>query len=117
MDKVLLYIAASQRSLSFGLSALKRRSLPDYEQATDAFNKWRARARRDKQTAAFNQAVQQFKEALPAEDKEAFEEFMLGVRLMSIRDPFKGWYAVGKEISKHWPEGLSAVDAIREERD
>ncbi|MSQ22094.1 MAG: tetratricopeptide repeat protein [Dehalococcoidia bacterium] len=112
-----IYRASSHISLLFGLSALKRRSLPDYEKATDAFIKWCNRARRDKQTAAFKQAVEEIKNALPAEDKETFEEFMLGLRLMSIRDPFKAWDELAKLISKDWPEGLSAVDAIRQERD
>ncbi len=111
-----IYLASSHISLLFGLSALKRRWLPDYEKATDAFIKWRARARRDKQIAAFNQAVKEFKEALPAEEKDTFEDFMLGVRLMSIRDPFKGWKALGKEISKDWPKDVSAVEAVREQR-
>ncbi len=26
------------------------------------------------------------------------------------------WDVLAKEISKHWPEGVSAVDAIREQR-
>ena len=111
-----LYLGAAFVSLLFGLSALERRWLPDLEAATKAFIKWRARARRDKQTAAFNQAVKQFKEALPEEDKDTFEEFMLGVRLASIRDPFRRWEALGKEISKDWPKDVSAVQAIREQR-
>ncbi len=48
---------------------------------------------------------------------EQMEELRLYVRLMSIEDPFEGWRAVGKEISKVWPEGVSAVDAIREQRE
>ncbi|MDO8750988.1 MAG: tetratricopeptide repeat protein [Dehalococcoidia bacterium] len=111
-----IYLAASYISLMFGLAALKRRWLPDYEKATDAFIKWRARARRDKQTAAFKQAVEEVKNGLPKEDIETFEDFMLGVRLMSIRDPFKGWKALGKEISKDWPKDVSAVEAVREQR-
>ncbi len=29
----------------------------------------------------------------------------------------EGWRALTEEISKVWPEGVSAVDAIREQRD
>lgn len=49
--------------------------------------------------------------------KEALEELELTIRLLSIKDPFEGFRALSKEISKHWPEGVSAVDAIREQRD
>jgi tetratricopeptide (TPR) repeat protein len=111
-----IYWAGAYISLLFGLSALKRRWLPDLEAATKAFIKWRARARRDKQLAAFKQAVEEFKKGLSEEAAESFGEFMLGVRLGSMKDPFKRWVAVGKEISKHWPKGVSAVDAIREQR-
>ena len=50
------------------------------------------------------------------EDKEAFKEFQLSVRLLSIRDPFKGWKALSREVSKRWPKNVSAVQAIREQR-
>ena len=39
------------------------------------------------------------------------------VRLLSIKDPFEGWRELGKELSKVWPKDVSAVDAIREQRD
>ena len=49
--------------------------------------------------------------------QDALEELELAVRLLSIKDPFEGWRAFTKEISKVWPEGVSAVDAIREQRE
>ena len=53
----------------------------------------------------------------PEDLREALEELEVMVRLLSIKDPFDGWRALTKEISKVWPEGVSAVDAIREQRD
>jgi tetratricopeptide (TPR) repeat protein len=55
----------------------------------------------------------------PASDElqEVIEEWELAVRLLAIKDPFEGWRALAKEISKDWPEGVSAVDAIREQRE
>jgi tetratricopeptide (TPR) repeat protein len=55
----------------------------------------------------------------PASDElqEVIEEWELAVRLLSIKNPFEGWRALAKEISKDWPEGVSAVDAIREQRE
>ncbi|HLF05354.1 MAG TPA: tetratricopeptide repeat protein, partial [Dehalococcoidia bacterium] len=49
--------------------------------------------------------------------EDAQEELELAVRLLSIKDPFEGWRALSQEISKVWPKDVSAVDAIREQRD
>lgn len=46
----------------------------------------------------------------------AFEELEIFINLMKIKDPAEGWRALGKVISKSWPKGLSAVQAIREQR-
>ena len=54
---------------------------------------------------------------LPEELQEALEELDLMVRLLSIKDPFDRWRELAKEITKVWPEGLSAVDAVREQRE
>lgn len=54
---------------------------------------------------------------VPEELQDALEELEIMVRLLSIRNPFDRWRELTKEISKVWPEGLSAVDAIREQRD
>ena len=48
---------------------------------------------------------------------EDIQEWNLLVKLMAIKDPFDRWRAFTKEISKVWPRGVSAVDAIREQRD
>ena len=55
----------------------------------------------------------------PVTDKvqDALQELELMVRLLSIEDPFEGWRAMTVEISKVWPKGVSAVDAIRKQRD
>lgn len=53
---------------------------------------------------------------VPTNLNDAMEELKLMVRLLSIEDPFDGWRELSKEVSKVWPEGLSAVDAIREQR-
>ncbi len=116
-DVGLLYYLGALVSLALGVSSIQRRWLPDLEAATNTFMKWRSRARRDRQSAAFEEAVEEMKKAeLSQDDRNALEEFLLSVRLSSIRDPFKGWQALSREISKGWPEGVSAVDAIREQR-
>ena len=47
---------------------------------------------------------------------EAIEEFNTLVRLLSIEDPFEGWRALAKEVTKRWPKGFTVEDAVREER-
>ena len=49
-------------------------------------------------------------------EKKAFEELEVFIRLMRIKDPFEGWRALGKEVSKRWPKGHSVVKAVREMR-
>lgn len=63
--------------------------------------------------AVLNLAVE---EPVPEDFRAALEELELMVRLLSIKDPFEGWRELTKEISKVWPKGVSAVDAIREQR-
>jgi hypothetical protein len=48
---------------------------------------------------------------------EALDEFTELVRLLAIEDPFERWDELARLISADWPEGLSAVDAIREMRE
>ena len=56
-------------------------------------------------------------DTVPANLKDAMEELGLMVKLLSIEDPFEGWREFSKEISKVWPEGVSAVEAVREQRE
>lgn len=44
------------------------------------------------------------------------EELALAHRLLDIEDPFEGWLTLAEEVSKVWPKGVSAVEAIREQR-
>jgi len=55
--------------------------------------------------------------SVPADIQAGIEELEVMVTLLSIDDPLERWRALGKEISKVWPEGITAVDAIREQRD
>ena len=53
---------------------------------------------------------------VPPELQADLDELELMVRLLSIEDPFDRWREFSKEISSVWPENVSAVDAIREQR-
>ena len=110
----LCYISALVLLL-LGLASIEVRSLPDLETFTKDFIWWGEEARRDNQAGAFEEgsaAAEQFM----AEKMEAYEEFMLSVRLGLIEDQFEGWKALVQEIGKVWLEGVSAVDAIKEQR-
>lgn len=61
--------------------------------------------------------VLEAEEPVSEELKDALEELELAVKLLSIKNPFEGWRALTKEISKVWPKDVSAVDAIREQRE
>jgi tetratricopeptide (TPR) repeat protein len=56
-------------------------------------------------------------EAESHELQEVIEEWELAVRLLAIKNPFDRFRALSKEVSKVWPTGVSAVDAVREQRD
>ena len=56
-------------------------------------------------------------DSIPEEIQAGIEELEVMVRLLSIKDPFEGWRELGKELSKVWPKDVSALDAIREQRD
>jgi tetratricopeptide (TPR) repeat protein len=56
-------------------------------------------------------------EPVSEELKAALEELELAIKLLSIKDPFDRWRAFTKEISKVWPKDISAVEAIREQRE
>ena len=47
---------------------------------------------------------------------KAFEELELFINLMRIKDPFEGWWAIGKALSERWPKGHSLANAVREMR-
>lgn len=58
-------------------------------------------------------AMHEVEQALPPEQRPLMEELRIYVRLMSIEDPFEAWEALGKELSKVWPKGLSVAEEVR----
>ncbi len=111
-----LYATAATECLKLGMSSLERLSVQDLESGTMAFITWQERAREDSQITAFKKAVSQFKGRLTREQKEVLGDFLMNVRLASIKDPFDRWDAIAEEINKVWPKDLDAVEAIRRQR-
>ena len=113
----LLFTSWGQVALLRGLSGVYNQQVQEAENGVLEYISIVDKARAEKLERV---VVTQFQES-PAEPwshelREAFAELELMVRLLSIKDPFEGWRALGKELSKVWPKGISAVDAIREQR-
>ena len=107
--------AWSVAALLRGLSGILEQDLPEAEKGVFEYIELLDKARADNVAhMVLNLAVEQ---PVPEDIRAGLEELELMVRLLSIKDPFEGWWALSKEISKVWPKGVSAVDAIREQRD
>lgn len=75
------------------------------------------KAQEDNRDHVVEDALAQFKAALKKKKElKAFEELEVFINLMKIKDPFEGWRAIGKEVSKRWPKGHSVKQAVREMR-
>jgi tetratricopeptide (TPR) repeat protein len=62
-------------------------------------------------------SVLEVPESASQELKDALEELLLAIRLLSIKNPFERVRELAKEVTKVWPEGVPAVEAVREQRD
>ena len=104
-------------ALAQGLDAILTNDIPIFKEAGYKYIDILEKAEQDGMGQAVEDALVQFKDQLKKrKDKKAFEEVELFVRLMKIKDPLEGWRGLSEEISKVWPKGVSAVEAIREQR-
>ena len=105
----------SVAALLRGLSGILEQDVREAENGVFEYVELLDKAKQDNlEHMVLNLAVEQ---PVPEDLKAGLEELELMVRLLSIKDPFEGWRALTKEISKVWPEDVSAVDAIREQRE
>ena len=112
-----LYNTWAISALAQGLDALLSRDIGTFEEAGLKYIGVLEKAQQDGMGQTVENALAQFKGRLKnKKEREAFEELGVFINLMKIKDPFEGWRALGKEISKVWPQGLSAVKAVREIR-
>ena len=112
-----LYQFWATLALAQGLDAMLTNDIPTFKEAGYKYIDILERAEQDGMGQAVEDALVQFKDQLKKrKDKKAFEEVELFARLMKIKDPLEGWRALSEEISKVWPKGVSAVEAIREQR-
>lgn len=52
----------------------------------------------------------------PEDIKMGLTKLELMVRLLSIKDQFERWETFTNDMSKVWPDNVTAVDAAREQR-
>ncbi|MSQ07233.1 MAG: hypothetical protein EXR54_06460 [Dehalococcoidia bacterium] len=107
------YFDISDKAAAEGLEdAVTKLLLP--QNMSDSFRKG---AEQGLQEAYARAGLPVTQEQVRRELQEALDELELAVRLLSIKNPFDRWRALTKEISKVWPEGVSALDAVREQRE
>ena len=105
----------SVAALLRGLAGILDQDVREAEQGVFEYIELLNKAKEDNlQHMVLNLAAEQ---SVPEDIKAALEELVVMVRLLAIENPFERWRAFTKEISKVWPQGVSAVDAIREQRD
>ena len=118
--ETLLYKAWAASCLSWGVSSLLNLDTKAFEEAGFAYIAVSEKAQQDDAGGIVEAILTQYKNQLNSKKQrkglKAFEELELFINLTKIKDPFEGWRALGEEISKVWPKGLSAVDAVREMR-
>ena len=113
-----LYKMWSTFTLLRGVACLVDHDIGGFEEAGLIYIDILEKAQHDNMEQVVKDAPGRVKAELQNEEERgAFEELELAIRLLSINDPSEGWRAFTKEISKVWPAGVSAVDAIREQRD
>jgi len=121
-----LYHGWATASLLHGLEGLFDQNIRAFEEAVLKYIDILEKAQQDGMGRVVGEALTRSKAALEVEAKEgrvdeglleAIEEVELGIRLLSIKDPFEGARALAKELSRVWPEGVTAEEAIREQRE
>ena len=110
-----LFFTWSTAALLLGLSGIMEEDLPEAQKGVKEYLEVRDKAIGEELELVLGKlaAAQPVTPQLEA----GLEELELMVRLLSIKDPFEGWRELAKEITKVWPESVSAVDAIREQRE
>ena len=104
-------------AMLYGMDGVLENNQVLFREAADRYIHILEKARGDGFDETVESAVGKFEAELERpEQREAFEDMKLLIRLLSIEDPFERWTAFTKAISDVWPRDVSAVDAIREQR-
>lgn len=113
-----LFQGWSTGAVSKGLTAIREENVQKLRTGVQEYLEVQERARNEGiEGTEVKLVIGEDGESVPQQLRDTIEEWELAVRLLSIKDPFEGWRALTKEMTKVWPEGLSAVDAVREQRE
>lgn len=116
------YKAWASSIIASGVNAIIDQNITGFEVAGFAYIDVLEKAQKDGAGPVVEDSLVQIKLTLQQKKRKgrqalaAFEELEIFINLMKIEDPLEGWRALGKVISESWPKGLSAVQAIREQR-
>lgn len=99
-----------------GLRHIQAKALEEAEETARAFIGLRRRAENENMGRVMDEALNQAKAELSKKDMKFFDEFGVMLAVLAVEDPLERWRALGEKISQKWPNGLSAVEAIRKER-
>ena len=100
-----------------GLESVRARDMTGAEERALELIQLKSEAEKDGMAQVVDEALREFREGLPKRQLKLFEEFELMLTILSIEDPLERWKTLAREIGKNWPKGVSAVQAIREERE
>ena len=109
-----LFGSWSIAALLRGLSGILEEDLTEAQKGVNEYLSVRGKATSEGLEGALGELAAH--ESSSPQLQSAIEELNLMVRLLTIKNPFDRWRELTKEISKVWPEGVSAVDSIREHR-
>ena len=100
-----------------GLESIRAGDMREADEQVLELVQLRREAEKDGMAQTVDEAVREFKEKLSERELKKFDEFELMFTLLAIEDPFERWRLLKREIGRRWPKGVSAVEAIREQRE
>ncbi len=106
----------TQLILQQGLESITSRNMKEAENRASELAQLRKEAEKDDMAQVVNRAALEFKEGLSKKELKSFDELDVMFTVLSIEDPLERWKALARRISEKWPKGLSAIEAIRKER-
>ncbi|MBF8303890.1 MAG: repeat:TPR repeat [Dehalococcoidia bacterium] len=114
-SKTELYTGWSYTLLFGALQAQLAKDLDMVEYWADYWGDVKERSKEDGLAPVMEERITMMKEKLPEKELRAF--FKIEKKLHRMEDPLYRLKALRDSISRKWPKGLSAVEAIREDRD
>jgi tetratricopeptide (TPR) repeat protein len=103
-------------TLEQGLESVASRNMKQAEEGALELVELRKEADKDGMAQVVDEAVLEFKGGLSRRELKLFDEFELMLTVLSIEDPLERWKTLAEKIGEKWPKGVSAVEAIRKER-